>query len=250
MTHRHLCEGECCCSSVDKSCLILCDPMDWMKHARLPVPLSPEFSVSCPLTQWYYITISSSVTLFSSCLQSFPTLGSFPRSELFASGGQSIGALASVLPMNIQGWFSFSSVQSCLTPCEAMDCSTPGFPYITTSQGLFKLKSIGLVMTSNHLILCHYLLLLPSIFPSTKVFSTEVVLHIRWPKHWSFSFSISPSNEYSGLISFRMDRLDLLEVQGTLKSLLQQHSSKASICQCLDFFIVQLSHPYMTTGKP
>ena len=131
-----------------------------------------------------------------------------------------------------------------------MDCSTPGFPSITTSQGLFKLKSIGLVMTSNHLILCHYLLLLPSIFPSTKVFSTEVVLHIRWPKHWSFSFSISPSNEYSGLISFRMDQLDLLEVQGTLKSLLQQHSSKASICQCLDFFIVQLSYPYMTTGKP
>ena len=114
MTHRHLCEGECCCSSVDKSCLILSDPMDWMKHARLPIPLSPEFSVSCPLTQWHYITISSSVTLFSSFLQSFPTLGSFPRSELFASGGQSIGAF-SISPSNEYSgliFFQFSSVMS------------------------------------------------------------------------------------------------------------------------------------------
>ena len=104
-------------------------------------------------------------------------------------------------------------------------------------------------MTSNHLILCHPFLLLPSIFPSIRVFSNESVLHIRWPKYWSFSFSISPSNEYSGLI-FRMDWLDLLAVQGTLKSLLQHHSSKASILQCSAFFIVQLSYPYMTTGKP
>jgi len=102
---------------------------------------------------------------------------------------------------------------------------------------------------SNHLILCHPLLFLPSILPSIRVFSTELILHIRWPKYWSFSFSISPSNEYSGLISFRMDWLDLLAVQGTLKSLLQHHSSKAAILQCSAFFIVQLSHPYMTIGK-
>ena len=104
-------------------------------------------------------------------------------------------------------------------------------------------------MQSNHLILCHLLLLPPSIFPSISVFSNESVLHIRWSKFWSFSFSISPSNEYSGLIPFRMDWLDLLAVQGTLKSLLQHHSSKASILRCSAFFIVQLSHPYMTTGK-
>ena len=104
-------------------------------------------------------------------------------------------------------------------------------------------------MSSNHLILCHPLLLLPSILPSIRVFSNESVLHIRWPKYWSFSFSISPSNEYSGLISFRIDRLDLLSVQGILKSLLQHHSSKVSILQCSAFFLVQLSHPHMTTGK-
>ena len=105
------------------------------------------------------------------------------------------------------------------------------------------------VMSSNHFILCHHLLLPPSIFPSIRVFSNESALHIKWPKYWSFSFNISPSNEYSGLISFRMDWLDLLAVQGTLKSFLQHHSSKASILQCSAFFIVQLSHPYMTTGK-
>ena len=104
-------------------------------------------------------------------------------------------------------------------------------------------------MSSNHLILCHPLLLLPSIFPSMRVFSSASVLCIRWPKYWSFSFNISPSNEYSGPISYRMDWLDLLAVQGTLKSLLQYHSSKASILQHSAFFMVQLSHPYMTTGK-
>ena len=109
--------------------------------------------------------------------------------------------------------------------------------------------SIKSVMPSNHLILCRPLLLLPSIFPSIRVFSNEPALCIRWPKYWSFSFSISPSNEHLGLISFRMDWLDLLAVQGTLKSLLQHHSSKASILQCSAFFIVQLSHPHMTTGK-
>ena len=109
--------------------------------------------------------------------------------------------------------------------------------------------SIELVMLSNHLILCHPLLLLPSIFPSISVFSNESALCIRWPKYWTFSFNISPSNDNPGLISFRMDWLDLLGVQGTLKSLLQHHSSKASILQCSTFFTVQLSHPYMTTGK-
>ena len=120
---------------------------------------------------------------------------------------------------------------------------------ITNSRSLLKLMSIELVMPSNHLILCHPLLLLPSIFPSIRVFSKESVLRITWPKYWSFNFSISPSNEYSGLVSFRMDWLALLAVQGTLKSLLQHHSSKAPILQHLPFFIVQLSHPYMTTGK-
>ena len=104
-------------------------------------------------------------------------------------------------------------------------------------------------MPSNHLILCHPILFLPLIFPSITVFSDESVPHIRWPKYWNFSFNVSPSNEHSGLISFRLDWLDLLAVQGTLKSLLQHHSSKASILQCSAFFIVQLSHPYMTTGK-
>ena len=109
--------------------------------------------------------------------------------------------------------------------------------------------SIALMMPSNHLILFHPLLLLPSVFPSIRVFSNESALRIRWPKYWSFSFNISPSNEHPGLVSFRMDWLDLLAVQGTLKSLLQHHSSKASILQQQVFFIVQLSHPYMTTGK-
>ena len=112
-----------------------------------------------------------------------------------------------------------------------------------------RLMFIESVVTSNHLILCHPLLLLPSIFPSIRVFSNESVLHIRWPKYWNISFSISSSNEYSGLISFRIDWLDLLAVQGTLKSLLQHHSSKAWILWCSVFFMVQLSHPYMTTGK-
>ena len=120
---------------------------------------------------------------------------------------------------------------------------------ITNSQSLLKLMSIESLMPSNHLILCRPLLLLPSIFPSIGTFSSESALQIRWPKYWSFSFSISPSSEYSGLISFRMDWFDLLAVQRALKSLLQHHSSKASILQHSAFFIVQLSHPYMTTGK-
>ena len=121
---------------------------------------------------------------------------------------------------------------------------------ITNSQSPPKPMSFESVMPSTHLILCHSLLLLPSIFASIRVFSNESALCIRWPKYWSFSFNISPSNEHPGLISFRMDWLDLLAAQGTLKSLLQHHSSKASILRCSAFFIVQLSHPYMTTGKP
>ena len=142
-----------------------------------------------------------------------------------------------------------SSVQSLshvLTPWSAARQASLS---IINSQSLLKLMSIESVMPSNHLILCHPFLLPPSIFPSFRIFSKESVLRIRWPEYWSLSFSISPSNEYSGLISFRTDWLDLLAVQGTLKSLLQHQSSKASILWRSAFFIVQLSHPYMTTGK-
>ena len=120
---------------------------------------------------------------------------------------------------------------------------------IINSRSLLKFMSIESVIPSSHLILCHPLLLLPSVFPSIRVFSNESVLHIKWPKYWSFNFTISLFNEYSGLISFRIDWLDLLAVEGTLKSLLQHHSSKASILRWSIFFMVQLSHPYMTTGK-
>ena len=130
-----------------------------------------------------------------------------------------------------------------------MGCSSQASMPITNAWSLLKLISIELVMASNSLILCCPLLLPPSILPSIRVFSNESVLHIRWPKYWSFSFSISPSNEYSRLISFRMDWFDLLAVQRTLKSLLQHHSSKASLLQCSAFLLVQISHLYMTTGK-
>ena len=139
-----------------------------------------------------------------------------------------------------------SHVQLFVTPWTAAQQDSLS---ITNSQSLPKLMSIESVMPSNHLILCRPLLLLPSIFSSIRVFSNESALHIRWSKYWSFSLSISPSNEHPGLISFRMDWLDLLAVQGTLKSLLQHHSSKASILRCSAFFTVQLSHPYMTTGE-
>ena len=138
-----------------------------------------------------------------------------------------------------------SAAQSCLTLCDPMDCSMPGLPVHHQLPELTETHVHDSVMPSNHLILCHTLLP-PSIFPSIRVFSNESALHIRWPKLWSFTFSISPSNEFSGLISFRMDWLDLA-VQGTLKSLLQHHSSKVSILQHSAFFTVQLSHPYMTT---
>ena len=141
---------------------------------------------------------------------------------------------------------SVSSVaQLCPTLCDPRDCSTPGLPVHHHPRSSLKLMSIESVMPSNRLILCCPLLLLPSVFPSIRVFSSESVLRIRWPKDWSFSFTISPSSEYSGLISFRMDWLDLLAVQGTLKSLLLHHSSKASLLRHTAFFMVQLSHPYV-----
>ena len=134
-----------------------------------------------------------------------------------------------------------SVAKSCLTHCNPMDCSTPGSSVLHCFHSLLKFMSTELVIQSSHLILCHPLLLLPSIFPSLRVFFNELALHIRWPKYWSFSYSISPSNEYSGLISFRIDWFDLLAVQGTLKSLLQHHSSKAPILHHSAFFMVQLS---------
>ena len=141
---------------------------------------------------------------------------------------------------------SYSSVaQSCLILCDPMSHSTPGLPVHPNSGSLLKLTSIESVMPSNYLLLCRPLLLLPSIFPSIRVFSNESTLRTRWPKYWSVSHSISPSNEHPGPISFRMDWLDFLAVQGTLKSLLQHHSSKASILRCSAFFTIQLSHPYM-----
>ena len=144
----------------------------------------------------------------------------------------------------------FSSVaQSCPILCNPMNHSTLGLPVHTNSRSPPKPRSIESVLPSNHLILCRPLLLLPPILPSIRVFSNESTLCMRWPKYWSFSVSIIPSKEIPGLISFRMDWLDLLAVQGTLKSLLQHHSSKASILWCSAFFTVQLSHPYMTTGK-
>ena len=144
---------------------------------------------------------------------------------------------------------SLSVSQSCPTLCEPMDSACQASLFITNSQSLFKLMFIVSVMPSKYLILYHPLLLLPSIFPSIKVFSNMSVLLIRWPKYWSFSYRISPSKEYSGLISFRMDWLDLLAVQGTLKSLHHHHSSKTSTPWPSPFLTVQLSHPYMTTGK-
>ena len=147
----------------------------------------------------------------------------------------------------LSGQFSRSVMSNSLTPWTVACQASLSF---ANYWSLLKLMCIESVMPSNHLILCRPLLLLPSIFPSIRVFSNESALPTRWPKYWSFSFSISPSNEHPGLISFRINWLDLLEVQGTLKSLLRHHSSKASILQHSAFFIVQLSHPYMTTGKP
>ena len=259
------------------------------QHARPPCasPTPGVHPNSCASSWWCHPAISSSVIPFSRCPQSLPASGSFPMSQLFVWDGQSTGvsASASVLPKNTQdwsplgwtGWISlqskgsnttslanslywlhialkakssqFSSVtQSCLTLCDPMNYIMPGFPVHHQLLELAQTHVHWSVMPSNHLILCHPLLLLPSNFPSIRLFSSESVLCIRWPKYWSFSFSISPSNDYSGLISFRIDWFDLLAVQRTLKSLLQ-HNSKASILWSSAFFMVQLSYPYMTTGK-
>ena len=214
------------CCSVAQSCLTL-----WsrgLKHSKLPC-LSPSpgaYSNSSLFSQWCHSAILFSVIPFFSCLLSFPALGSFPMSRLFTSGG-----------LSISNRLQFSSVaQSCPTFCNPMNCSTPGLP-VTDSQRSLKLTSIESVMPSSHLTFCHPLLLLPSTFSSIRVFSNESALDIQWPKY--SSFSISPSSEYSELISFGIDRLDLLAVQGTLKSLLQHHSSEASILQCSAFFMVQ-----------
>ena len=158
---------------------------------------------------------------------------------------------------NLENAFQIIPIYSLQFTCSVVSDSLPTpwtaacKPYlsITNSWSLLRLMTIELVKPSNHLILCHPLILLPSVFSTIRVFSNESVLRIRWPKYWNFIFNISPSNEYSGLISFRMDWLDLLAVQGTLNSLLQDHSSKASVPQCSAFFIVHLSYLYMTTGK-
>ena len=146
-------------------------------------------------------------------------------------------------------WSCCSVAKLCLTLCNPKNCNTPGFPIFTVSQSLLRLMFTESVIPTNHLILCHPLLLPPSIFLNIRVFSNELALHIRWPKCWSFSSSISPSNEYSGLISFKINWFDLLAVQEILQSLPQHHNLKASILQWSAFFMVQLSHPYMTTGE-
>ena len=160
----------------------------------------------------------------------------------------SLGHQGSIFLGELSVWFS-SVAHSRPTLCDSMNCSMPGLPVHHQLPEFTQTHVHWSVMTSSHLIFCHPFLLLPSVFPSIRVFSHEPVLRIRWPKYWSFSFSISPSNKHPGLISFRMDCLDLLAVQGTLKSLLQHHSSKVSIIWHSAFFTVQLSHPYMTTGK-
>ena len=158
-------------------------------------------------------------------------------------GNEHMKTCSTSLPIVVQ---SLSHVQLIATPWTAAHQTSLSF---TISWSLLKLRSFESVIPSNHLILCPLLLLLPSIFPNIGIFSSESALHIRWPKYWSFSFSISCSNEYSGLISFRIDRFDLLIVQGTLKSFLQDCSSKALVLRCSDFFMVQLSHSHMSTGK-
>ena len=175
---------------------------------------------------------------------------SFPCTFLFLCllYNHLVGTATTIIPVLLKLQFS-SVAQSCLTLCDPMNCSTPGLPSITNSWSSLKLMSIESVMPSSHLMFCRPLLLLPSIFPSIRGFSNQSILHIRWPKYWSFSFGISCSNEHSGLISFRVDWISNLAVQGAIKSLLQHHCSKASILWCLAFFMVKLSHPFITTGK-
>ena len=207
-------------------------------QASLSYTISWSLFKLMSIEKWCHLTNSCSVSILLP--SSFTALGNFPMSWFFTSGGWGIGVSASA---SVQ---SHNSVQLFVTPWTAACQASLS---ITNSWSLLKLMSIKAVMPSNHLTLCHPLLLLPSILLSIRVFSKESFLCIRWPKYWSFGFCISPSNEYSGLIFFRMDWLDLLAVQGTLKSFLQYHRSKASILQHSAFFMVQLSHPYMTTAK-
>ena len=212
-----------CCCSVTKSCLTICDPMDYS---------TPGF----PILHCLLESESRSV-----CVQLFATPWTIQSMEF---SRQNTGVCILSL---LQGIF----------PTQGSNLGLLNFRQIlyqlsylgNLSMNLLKLMSIESVMPSNHLILCHPLLLLPSIFPSIWVLSNELALHIWWPKYWSFIFSISSSDEYSGLISFRIDWFDLLAVQGTLKSLIQNHCSKASMLQCSAFFMVQLSHTYLTTGN-
>ena len=201
------------------------------QHARPPCPSQTpgDHSNPRPSSRWCHPAISSSVVPFSSCPQLIRYIIIIILTVKF-----------SLKLKDIQ--FSRSVVSDSVIPLTAAHQAPLS---ITNSQSLFKLISIELVMPPNHLMLCHPLLLLPSIFPNLRVFSNESVLCIRWPKYWSFSFRIGPSNEYSGLISFWMDGLDLLAVHEMLKNILQHHSSKASILWCSAFFIVQLSHPYI-----
>ena len=212
---------------VPHSCLTLCDPMDCSLQATLSMG-----TLQARILEWVVMPSSRG--------------SSQPRDQTQVS--HIAGGFFTIWPPGEpKSMHQSSSVQSLFaTPWTAAHQASLS---ITNSQSLPKLMSIESVMPSKHLILCCPLLLLPSIYPNIRVFSNESVLCIRWPKYWSFGFNISPSNEHSGLISFRMDWLDLPAVQGTLKSLLQHHSSKASIFQNSVFFRVQLSHPYMTTGK-
>ena len=206
----------------------------WMK-LRLESRLPGEISITLDM-QWYHSLMAESEEELRSLLK-------------VINESEKAGLKLNIQKMKIMASSPFSlltHVQLFATPWTVVSQASLS---ITNFWSLLKLTYIKLVMPSNHLILCYPLLLLPSIFPSMRVFSNESVLHIRWPKYWSLGFSISLSNEYSGLISFRIDWFDLLEVQGTLKSLLQHHSSKASILQCSAFIIVQLSHPNMTNGK-
>ena len=223
-----------------------------LQDSRLPCPSATPTacSNSCPSSQCCHPTISSSLIPLSSCLQSFPASGSFPMSQFFASGHQNIGVSFSIIPSSEYSglisfridWFhQFSSVQSLsrvwlfATPWIAARQASLS---ITNSQSSLRLTSIESVMPSSYLILCRPLLFLPSIPPSIRVFSNESTLRMRWLKYWSFSVSIIPSKDIPGLISFRMDWLDLLAVQGTLKSLFQHHSSKATILRHSAFFTV------------
>ena len=202
--------------------------------------------------EWHFIFLGSKITVDGDCSHEIKrrlflrrkvmiNLDSILKKQrhYFADKGLSSQSYAMVFPVVMYGCESWT-----IKKAEHRRIDAFGVGGLNQSW-----MSIESVMPSNHLILCHPLLLLPSVFPNIKVFSSESALCIRWPKDWSFSFSISPSNEYSGLISFRTDWLDLLAIQATLKSLLQHHSSKASVPWCSAFFMIQLSHPYMTTGK-